>query len=56
MKFQVIKTSDHKTAPREIEINTLEELITWCDTQDSEIIIQVYKTETTLEIYDTWRE
>ena len=60
MKFKVTRTSDVKYEPVEIELNTLEELINWCDSQNEEIIISIFTENNELniglEIYDDWRE
>lgn len=59
MKFKIIKTSNRKYE-KEIEINTLEELLKWYDSNKTpftdEIIISKQQSCYTLEIYDTYRE
>lgn len=53
MRFKVIKTSDScNVKPKDIEINTLQELMEWINKQDHEVII----SEGCLEIYDDYRE
>ena len=60
MKFKVTRTSDSEYNPVEIELNTLEEFISWCDAQNEEIVISIFtennKLNIGLEIYDDWRE
>lgn len=59
MKFKIVKSSDRHYRD-EIEINTLEELLRWCDsiatTFEHSIIIEKELDCYILEIYDAYRE
>ena len=57
MKFEVRKTSDGNSLtnePYEVEFNTLEELIEWCQNTHEQVIINATLKE--LEIYNYYRE
>ena len=53
MRFHVEYTRDWKDErTHEVELNTLEEFIEWCDNQGNSIIV----SGTNLEVYDDYRE
>lgn len=57
MKFSVEYTSDwHDERTHEVEFNTLEELIGWCNDQGHSVIVSGTDFGASLEVYDEYRE
>lgn len=59
MKCVITKTSDWEETPRELEINTLEELVGFIDIQEVSEIIMSHDIDLDrlhIEIYDDYRE
>lgn len=53
MKFKVSKASNYNYRD-EVEINTLEELLSWCKNTGNKVIIN--EKQDSLEIYDSSKE
>jgi hypothetical protein len=56
MKFNVIRTSDRLEEPKTVELNSLEDLMTYIKQCNRAVIVHYFDDAPTLEIYDDYRE